>query len=117
MPFFTAEGRQSGEYVSLAPSDERTASGSGTPIAAAEKTDLRLNLAVTAASGTSPSLTVTIEHGPDGSTWTALGSFAAKTGVATEHKVFSGVDEYVRATWTVTGTNPHFTFSVDGALL
>lgn len=75
---------------------------------------LRLDRAVTAASGTTPSLTVIIEHSPDNSTWSTHTTFTAATAVNTERKILSGLDRYVRARWTVSGTTPSFTWGLVG---
>lgn len=118
MPSFGANNRELvGESVVLAPSSARTAAGSGPAVDTGERSTLRLTLNVTAASGTSPSLTVTIEHSGDGSTWRPHSSFAAATAVTTERKTFGGIDRYVRATWAVAGTTPSFTFSVSGEVV
>jgi hypothetical protein len=98
--------------VELAASAARTATGQGAAVALGDRGTLRLLLDVTAASGT---LDVTVETSFDGATgWRSLGTFAQKTAVASERKSFSGCDRYVRATWTVGGTTPSFTFSVVG---
>jgi hypothetical protein len=75
---------------------------------------LRLNRVVTAASGTTPSLTVIIEHSADNATWSTHTTFTAATAVNTERKVLSGLDRYVRARWTVSGTTPSFTWGLTG---
>lgn len=100
--------------VELASSLARTASGSS---AAADgmtaRTTLRVQLNVTAASGTSPSLTVVLEDTLDGTNWNTIGTFAAKTAAGREViNVTAPFTETVRATWTVAGTTPSFTFSI-----
>lgn len=118
MPFFGPGGLVHGEQLILVPSGTRTANGSGVPAMAGDKTTARLTLDVTAASGTTPTMTVTVETSQDGSSsWTSVGSFAAATGVSSQRKTFAGLDNFLRATWTVGGTTPSFTFSVAGALL
>ena len=106
-----------GESVTLAPSGARTASGQGSTVPTGDLDPARLTLDVTAASGTTPSLTVNVQHSSDGATWVTHSSFAAKTATGTERKVFAGLDRYVRASWTITGTTPSFTFSVTGEVL
>lgn len=57
--------------------------------------------------GTSPSVTVTIEHSPDGSTWTPLISFAAQATLGSQLVTLPStttVNQYVQATWTTTGS-------------
>lgn len=112
---FDATGPIEGDLVTLAGSAARTANGSGSPYVMGARGTLRLTLAVTAASGTTPSMTVTVEtSGDGGSTWYSAGTFAAKTTTATERKSFSGLDRLVRVSWTITGTTPSFTFTVTG---
>ena len=114
MPSFDAAGSFEGEPVALAPSGVRTANGSGGAYVMGARGTLRLSLAVTAASGTTPNLVVTVETSADGTTWYAAGTFAAKTAVSSERKSFSGLDRYARVSWAITGTTPSFTFSVAG---
>lgn len=108
-----------GDAVVLHPSAARTANGSGSAVAVDTKHTARLSLEVTAATGTSPSLTVTIEHSADGTTWAAhpQGAFAAATAPGTQRKVLSGLDRFVRAAWAITGTTPSVTFAVAGELV
>ena len=106
-----------GHPAVLAPMGPRTAGGFGPTVVAGDKDTLRLVLDVTAASGATPSLTVTVQHSPDGTTWTTHSSFTARTAPGTERRVLPGVDNYVRATWAITGTGPSFTFAVSGELV
>jgi hypothetical protein len=75
---------------------------------------LRLARVVTAVGGTTPSITVIIEHSPDNTTWSTHTTFTAATGANTERKVLSGLDRYVRARWTVSGTTPSITWGLAG---
>lgn len=77
---------------------------------------LRLNLIASAVTGTTPSVTVTLETSADGSTgWTAVGAFAAVTAAGTTRKIFTGLDRFVRLNaTTVTGTTPSVTYTVSG---
>lgn len=75
---------------------------------------LRMKLDVTRASGTTPTLDVTLEHSPDGSTWSTLGTFAQKTAVSSEQKVFGPCHRYVRVKHAITGTGPLFRYTVSG---
>lgn len=95
-----------------------TGAGNTNAVDVGKRTTARLTLSVTAASGTTPSLTVNIQTSRDGSTWVTSGSFAAKTGVASEAKVFGPLDRYVRAQWAApTGTTPSFDFAISGDLV
>jgi hypothetical protein len=100
----------------LATSAARTTSGSSAGVA----TNLQAQVAkldVTAASGTTPSLTVVIEESPNGSTgWTTHSSFTARSGTGSQIIDYKKRQQpFVRATWTITGTTPSFTFSVQVA--
>jgi hypothetical protein len=73
-------------------------------------------LFVTAASGTSPTLDVTVESDVDtsfgdGDETTRL-TFSQKTGTGTERLSLAGAitDTHYRVSWTVGGTSPSFTF-------
>lgn len=71
------------------------------------------SLHVTSASGTTPTLDVLIEHSPDDGVYSTLGTFQQLTDVGHEFLRISGdVDQFVRATWTIGGTDPAFTFAV-----
>lgn len=100
--------------VELAGSLARTASGSSAAAGGmTSRSTLRVQLDVTAASGTSPSLTVVLEDTLDGTNWNTIGTFAAKTAAGREViNITTPFAETVRATWTVTGTTPSFTFSI-----
>lgn len=99
------------ESVSIA-SAARTASGTGPATRVGAAHTVRAFLNVTAATGTSPSLTLTVETSFDGATgWVSVGSFTAATGVTSERKQFSALGAFVRFSWTITGTTPSITFS------
>ena len=74
---------------------------------------LKAQLDVTAASGTTPNLTVFVQTTMDGTNWDAAGVFAAKTAVGREVIFINPlVGRRVRVLWNITGTTPSFTFSV-----
>jgi phage gp36-like protein len=108
MPYTTA--------IEPVASAARTATGTGTAIDLGVHTTALLTLMVTAVSGTSPTLAVTIETAPTstGPAWTSLGSFTTVSAVAVAEKRFPGAQRYLRARWTIAGTSPSFTFSVAG---
>jgi hypothetical protein len=99
----------------LVASAARTASGSSASTGGwgAAKT-IRAQLNVSAASGTTPNLIVTIEDTLDGgANWNTIGSFAAKTAAGLEViNITQPFGENVRVSWAVSGTTPSFTFSV-----
>lgn len=74
---------------------------------------IRAQLNVSAASGTTPSLTVLLEDSLDGTTFNTIGTFAAKTTTGREViNITAPFSERVRASWTISGTTPSFTFDV-----
>ncbi len=75
---------------------------------------VRCQLNVTSASGTAPTLTVTIEDTLDGTNYNTIGTFAQKTAAGREIiNVTVPFSETLRVSWTIAGTNPSFTFGVD----
>lgn len=98
----------------LLPSAARTASGSSTPVTdQGDENTLRVQLNVTAASGTTPTLNVVIEDSLDGSNWNTIGTFAQRTGPGREVvNITAPFTNRVRVSWTVGGTTPSFTFDV-----
>lgn len=93
-----------------------TATGSGPTLELDNRNTLRVQSVVTAVSGTSPSVTVQLQTSHDGATWASLGSaFTAQTAANDSGvKLFSPIDRFVRANYTVTGTTPSLTFGVYG---
>lgn len=98
----------------LVPSLARTATGnSGAIYGFGPASTLRVQLDVTAVSGTSPSMTALVEDTLDGTNWNAVGTFAAKTAAGREViNITTPFSDVIRISWTVTGTSPSFTFAV-----
>ena len=98
----------------LVPSAARTAAGdSGAWYGFGPIETIRTELNVTAATGTSPNLTVFIEDSLDGTNWNVIGTFAAKTAAGREVlNITTPFAEMVRVRWAITGTTPSFQFSV-----
>lgn len=68
------------------------------------------HLHITAVAGTTPSMTMLVQHSTNNSTWTTLGSFSVASAVGSQTLQISGtVNRYVRASYTITGTGPSFT--------
>lgn len=75
-------------------------------------------LHVTSLTGTTPSVTVTLQHSADNSTWVTLVSFAAATTAGAQRiQVAAGttVNAYLRAIWAITGTSPSIVFTTSFA--
>lgn len=100
----------------LAASSARTTSGTSSSLGVAGQT-LALQVVVTAASGTTPSMALSVQWSNDGSTWSAadpIDSMTALTAVGSAVKAFSAKAAYARVSWAITGTTPSFTFSISG---
>jgi hypothetical protein len=105
----------SSSSLSLAASAARTTSGNGAAVVGiADANNAALQLNVTAASGTTPTLDVVVEATVDGTNWYTVGTFTQK--VATGLQVITVtnlIGNQLRARWTIGGTTPSFTFTVD----
>lgn len=91
----------------------RTTAGSQT-FDSGTSTALRVQVNVSAASGTTPQLTVFVEDTLDGTNWNTVDTFPA-VGVTgnTVRNITTVFTNSCRVRWTITGTTPSFTFSVD----
>lgn len=114
MPYVESDGTYvNTEAFPPVVSAARTATGSSAAVETGQWDVLRgLLLDVTAVSGTTPTLTVTVETSADSSTWYTVASFVQRTAAGTERKSFPGLDRWARLTWTVGGTTPSFTFAI-----
>lgn len=75
---------------------------------------LNVMLNVTAVSGTTPSMTVTVQWSHDGQTWfnaDPVDTFTAITAVGAVTKQFTIKGMYARLNCTISGTTPSFTFA------
>lgn len=75
-------------------------------------------LHVTTVSGTTPSLTVDVQHSTDNSTFVDLITFTAKTAAGYERKELAAgttVNRYTRCQSTISGTSPSFTYQMSFA--
>ncbi|MFI9552646.1 hypothetical protein [Nonomuraea endophytica] len=69
-------------------------------------------LHVTAVTGTTPSLTVKVQHSADNVSFADLITFTAATAATSERKTVTGtVNRYVREQHTLSGTTPNFTYA------
>lgn len=102
--------------IAMVASAARTTSGSQVVQGLQEYDKLRVQLNVSAASGTTPTLDVVVEDTVDaGATWNTVATFAQKTAAAREVLTISPViGDQVRVSWTIAGSTPSFTFAVSG---
>lgn len=104
-----------GQELVLHPSGPETATVQGAWFNTEEANTLDLFLDVTAAGGTTPSMTVSIETREGAAdTPATAGSFAPRTGVGSERKRFTGLGKECRYVATISGTTPSFTFALTG---
>jgi hypothetical protein len=105
------------DAVTAVTSAARTATGNSPAIALGDRgSTLHTILDVTAVSGTTPSMTLTVEWSHDGVNFAALegtpDGFTAVTAVGRKAKSLPVRGPFYRFVWTITGTTPSFTFAV-----
>jgi hypothetical protein len=97
----------------LASAARTTSSNSGTLSGFGDWSKFRAQLAVTAASGTTPTLDVVIEDSLDGANWNTVATFTQKTAASVQAVDVTGLfSDQLRVRWTIAGTTPSFTFNV-----
>ena len=115
MGYTTANGRYANTIPVTLVTGAIGATASSSSIELGDRNSLRLDLVISAASGTNPTLDVAVQSSPDNSTWTTVASFTQQTGAATVHKVFGPIDRFVRVNETIGGTgSPSFTRTISG---
>jgi hypothetical protein len=105
-----------GNDVTLLPSTTVTGAGTGAGVELGNKSDFRAVSKVTAISGAGASLVVIIETSYDnGATdpWRTAATLTAQTTANTVRGI-AQIDRWIRARWTLAGTTPSATFTVDG---
>ena len=100
--------------VTLLASAARTTTGAGTAVdgfAAARL--LVLQLQVTAASGTLPTLNVVVQDSVDGTIYNTIATFAQASGATREViRLTTAFTDRLRVSYEIGGTTPSFTFNV-----
>lgn len=100
--------------VALASAARTTSSESAS--VAAKSAVVALHLNVTAASGTSPTLDVSLEWSVNGTDWNTaqpVDSLTQVTGVSAVVKRFDVKGSFLRVKYVIAGTTPSFTFSAN----
>lgn len=102
--------------LSLLASGTVTASGVSAAVDVGQYRAARLALDVTAASGTLPTLDVTIETADSATatTWRTVATFARVTATTSPTLTAADFDRFVRVRYVVAGTTPSFTIAVGG---
>ena len=99
------------------PSAARTTNGNSASLDPGEQGNtIHLIVAVTAVSGTTPNLALSVEWSADCTVWATpetADTFTALTATANKVKSFTRKAPFYRVVWAITGTTPSFTFSVD----
>lgn len=107
-------GQRPGTVDTLVASSARTSSGdSGALTGWGVPSVARVQLEVTAAAGTTPTLDVVVEDSLDGANWNVVGSFSQAV-AATRQVVNLSTPfaDLLRVRWTLAGVSASFTFSV-----
>ncbi len=100
------------QNITIQSSATKTVSGQSSAIDVSSIDEMVVFLNVSAVSGTSPTLDVTIEDSPDGTNWYTHTSFTQATATTKEAKRISNFGKFVRINYTIGGTSPSFTFEV-----
>lgn len=101
------------EVQVLKPLAATTTNGSSAGVSTPLGNTVGFYVTVTASSGTSPNLALKIDASVDGVNWaSSVATFTAITATGTYFVSANIPSVQVRATWTITGTTPSFTFSV-----
>jgi hypothetical protein len=100
--------------VTLLASGARTATAAGTAVTGfAAARQLVLQLQVTAASGTAPTLDVVVQDTVDGTNYNTIATFTQKNGAAREViRVTTAFTDNLRVNYEIGGVTPSFTFNV-----
>lgn len=105
------------EPTLVVPSAARTTNGnSGVITPAGDGETINFNVRVTAASGTTPNLALSVEWSNDASNFATpdgtADTFTALTATAEKVKAFERKAKFYRLVWAITGTTPSFTFLI-----
>lgn len=93
----------------------RTATGTTGTLDAPSEANLILAVVCSAVSGTTPTMTLSIEWSMDGTNWcpaATADAFAEMTAASNVVKPFTVKGSSYRIKWTIGGTTPSFTFTV-----
>jgi len=112
-------GREAGRVLHALGSETATGNSASVDNSDSTANGLAAYLHVTAASGTTPTLDVKVQHSADDSTWADLATFTQVTSANGYERiaVTGTVNRYIRAQFTLGGTTPDFTFHVAAARL
>lgn len=103
------------QVIAAVSSAARTTSGNAAVLSGDPGDSLALLLNVTAVSGTTPTLVVSVEWSHDGAVWApgeVADAFTSVNATGAKAKTFQVKGPYYRIVWTIGGTIPSFTFTV-----
>lgn len=103
------------DNTAVVPSAARTTSGNSGPLGC-NGSVFALGVIVSAASGTTPSMALTVEWSFDGVNFgpgETVVSYAAITAAKATTQRVAAQAPYYRLVWAITGTTPSFTFSAN----
>ena len=98
-------------------SSARTATGQQELQATNDYGNVAILVNVTAVSGTTPTMRLSIEDSPDGTTWFPVATAPADITAAGQHRIFithsthGPTNPRLRLRWVIGGTTPSFTFT------
>lgn len=107
------------QKITLQASAAQTASNNSASQSVGIRREMLLLLNVTAASGTSPTLNVKLQTTDDaGATWYDVpgGAFTQATTTGTQALALTAFGDTVRASSTIGGTSPSFTYAVKAVM-
>lgn len=104
-----------GVYTIVA-SAARTATGNSGPLVMGYAPNINLEVNVSAVSGTTPSMTLSLQWSNDGVNFGSVDgtpdTFQPITTATTVEKQVTAKGLYMQVVWTITGTSPSFTFLI-----
>lgn len=108
MPFYTTR------VIELVSSAARTATFAGSAYVVKDMLEGRIFVDVTAVSGSSPTLDITIQDSPDdGTTWFTHSTVSQITATGQSVISITNFGKTIRANCVIAGATPSFTFTID----
>ncbi len=99
--------------INIKSSGAITANGNSGAVDVSDVEKIIIKTVVSAVSGTSPTLDITIKDSDDGSTWDTVESLTQITAAGTVNtRLTKPTRRYIRVDWTVGGTLPSFTTEI-----
>lgn len=114
LEFQNCTGMERGKVLHILENETTDADGDELDNSASSTNGLTAVLHVNDVVGTdTPTLSVIIEHSADNVTYTTLATFDDMTATGSQYVSVTGtVNQYIRASWALTGTDPEFIFHV-----